>query len=168
MKISKKIFLLIILPLVAFTTVHKYYMSVTTINYSEKEETLQITSLIFIDDFEKLLEERYDLNAVLATPNEVENATIYIEKYLKQKFLLKVNSKPVSFNFIGKEYDDDVMKCYMEVTGINIATLKSIEIENSVLMDVFNEQQNIIHFKFPKKKKSMVLIRENNNGMLKL
>ncbi len=168
MRFFKKTYLLLLLPLLAFTVVHKYYMSVTTVNYSEKDTTLQVTSLIFIDDFEKLLEERYGLKAALASPEEIKSADAFIEKYLKQKFILKVNSKISTFNFIGKEYDNDVMKCYLEFPAIKIDTIKSIEITNTVLMDIFNEQQNIIHYKLPKRKKSMVLIRENNKGVLKL
>jgi len=168
MKGFKKMFLLLVLPLVAFTAMHKYYMSVTTINYLEKEKSLQVTSIIFIDDFEKLLQERYGIKGALATPEEHKDVSIYIEKYLRKKFILKVNSKVVKFNFIGTEYDNDTMKCYLEFLNLDINKIENIEIENTILMDVFNEQQNIIHFKMNKKKKSMLLIREKNKGMLKL
>jgi hypothetical protein len=35
-------------------------------------------------------------------------------------------------------------------------------------MDLYEEQKNIIHFKIKGKKKSFVLIRESNKGMLNL
>jgi len=35
-------------------------------------------------------------------------------------------------------------------------------------MDLFEEQKNILHFKIKDQKKSFVLIRENNKGMLNL
>ena len=62
--------LIVLLPLFAFTTAHKFYLSVTSIKYSEKDDALQITSRIFIDDFEKLLKERYDIEGKLATKDE--------------------------------------------------------------------------------------------------
>ena len=46
MIVLKKVFLILVLPLLAFTTVHKYYISVTNIGYSQKDEALQITSAI--------------------------------------------------------------------------------------------------------------------------
>ena len=51
MKFFKKSLLLLVLPLLAFSTAHKFYVSVTNINYSEKTEAIQITSRVFIDDF---------------------------------------------------------------------------------------------------------------------
>ncbi len=76
-----------ILPLVAFTVAHKFYVSVTNISYSEKDRALQITSRIFIDDFEQVLLERYGIEAHLATDSETALADEFIEKYLKTKFL---------------------------------------------------------------------------------
>ena len=66
----KQFFLILMLPLFAFTTMHKYYISVTQINYLQEKQSVQITSRIFIDDFEKLLRERYDENITLADENE--------------------------------------------------------------------------------------------------
>lgn len=167
-KTIKKGLLVLLLPLFAFTTVHKYYLSVTNIAYSEKEDALQITSRIFIDDFEKILEERYDVKGNLATENESGIAMDYIKKYLKSKFTIKINDEYKTVNFLGKKYEDDIMVCYLEVPNIDFPTVESIEVQNEVLMDLFDEQQNVIHFKINGKKKSFVLIRENNKGMLKL
>ena len=52
--------------LLSFASTHKFYVSVTNVVYSEKEDALQITSRIFIDDLEKLLEERYGIKAVMS------------------------------------------------------------------------------------------------------
>ncbi|PCJ92726.1 MAG: hypothetical protein COA50_15605 [Flavobacteriaceae bacterium] len=160
--------LILLLPLLAFTSAHKYYLSVTNIAYSEKENTLQITSRIFIDDFDKILEERYDVKGNLATENESGIAIDYIKKYLKSKFAIKINGESKPIIFLGREYDDDIMVCYLEVPNINLSTTESIEIQNEVLFDLFDEQQNVVHFKINGKKKSFVLIRENDKGMLKL
>jgi len=51
---------MLLLPLLAFSAAHKFYLSVTNIEYSEKSKALQITSRVFIDDLEALLLERYD------------------------------------------------------------------------------------------------------------
>ena len=49
-----------------------------------------------------------------------------------------------------------------------MSTATSISVENEVLMDIFEEQKNVVHFKLGNQKKSFVLIRENNKGMLNL
>jgi len=168
MQLIKKTLLILLLPLLAFTVAHKFYISVTSVEYSDKDRALQITTRIFIDDFEKVLQERYGIKGSLATKEESDMADAYIEKYLRTKFMVEINDRPVDFDFLGKEYDNDIMICYLEVSKIDISTATSISVVNEVLMDIFEEQKNVVHFKLGNQKKSFVLIRENNKGMLNL
>ena len=51
-KKSKMVLLpMVLFLMVSFATAHKFYVSVTNINYSEDDAAFQITSRIFIDDF---------------------------------------------------------------------------------------------------------------------
>ncbi len=168
MKFWKKGFLILFLSLMAFTVAHKFYVSVTNINYSEKDDALQITSRVFIDDLEKVLEVRYGLKADLATDNESELADEYLEKYLRQKFVIEINGENRPFDFIGRKYDNDLLIYYLEVKKINLPSVTSIQIENEMLTDLYDEQQNVVHFKINGKKKSFVLVRSDTKGMLKL
>lgn len=160
--------LLLVLPLLAFTGLHKFYVSVTNINYSEKEDALQITTRIFIDDLEAVLLERYGVKTFLATPQESELSDMYIEKYLKTKLLFELNQEKSNYNFLGKRYDNDVVICYLEIPEVGLPNLESIGIQNEVLTDLFEEQQNLVHFKVKGKKRSFVLYKESNKGMLNL
>lgn len=168
MKYLKKGLLILLLPLLAFTTVHKFYVSVTNVGYSEKDDALQITSRIFIDDLEAILLERYDITAKLATENESKLADEYLEKYLRKKFQVQINDEPRAYEFIGRKYDNDVCIFYLEVPEIKLPSVKSIQIQNEVLTDLFDEQQNVVHFKINGKKKSFVLLKSDTKGMLKL
>lgn len=60
MNISKAIVVASMIPLLAFSSLHKYYVSVTKVEHIKEKQTVQITSRIFIDDFEKLLRARYE------------------------------------------------------------------------------------------------------------
>lgn len=168
MKYLKKSLLVFLLPLFAFTVAHKFYVSVTNINYSEKDQALQITSRVFIDDFEAVLLERYGIETYLATDSETALADGYIEKYLRTKFLLHIDGEQTKYIFLGKQYDNDVMICYLEIPDVDLSAIKSIEVQNELLTDLFDEQQNVVHFRLKGKKKSFVLIKENNKGMLNL
>ena len=168
MNILKKSLLLLILPLFAFATIHKFYVSVTNVKFSEKDGAIQITSRIFIDDFENVLRERYGFTAELTTKNESEEADAFIEKYFREKFVVEINGKNTSYEFIGKKYDADVMICYIEVPEVDLAVTTSIQITNEILTDLFDDQQNIVHFKIDGKKKSFVLLKSDTKGMLNL
>ena len=159
---------LAILMFLSFSSAHKFYVSVTNIVYSEDDSAFQITSRIFIDDLDKLLIERYGVEAKLATPNESKIADEYIGKYFRSKFLVQLDGEVVSYNFLGKRYDNDVVICYLEIPNVKLSEVKTMSIQNEVLMDLFDEQKNVVHIKWKGNKRSFVLIRENNKGMLNL
>ncbi len=160
--------ILILVPLFAFTLMHKFYVSVTNIQYSEEDNSLQITSRIFIDDLENVLEERYGVELQLATEKESKETNFYVEKYMRSKLVFKADGKERAFLFLGKKYDNDLIVCYLEIEDIDLPKLKTIEVENDILTDMFEEQQNIVHFRVNGKKKSFVLVKGNNKGMLNL
>jgi len=168
MQLIKKTFLILLIPLLAFTVAHKFYISVTSVEYSDKDRALQITTRVFIDDFEKVLQERYGIQGNLATKDESPQVNEFIGKYLKAKFSLEVNGQNVSYDVLGKKYDNDIMILYLEVPKIDFNSISTISVQNEVLMDMFMEQKNVVHFKLGNQKKSFVLIRENNKGMLNL
>jgi len=169
MKHSQRFLILFLgLSLLSMTVAHKFYVSVTNIQHSEAEETLQITTRIFIDDLEAVLLERYGVTTSLATDAEVDDANAYIEKYLNRKMVFKVNGEHMPYTFLGKEYETDIVVCYLELQLGPLSKVSSLEIQNDVLTDMFEEQQNVVHFRIADKRKSFVLIRESNKGMLNL
>jgi len=164
MKSWKGLILVLILPLFAFSSLHKYYVSVTKIDYIKERQTIQITSRIFIDDFEKLLRGRYDEAVVLNSGKSEDQIDVYIEKYLKLKLQISINKQQQSLAFIGKAYEDDKVVCYLEIE--NIQEINQFEIKNQVLFDMFNKQRNIVRTFINDKNKTFVLIPKKDKGLL--
>jgi hypothetical protein len=162
----KKLFLILVIPLLSFVTIHKFYVSVTEVKYSEKDKSLQILLRIFIDDIEKTLEERYAVNTELATPKENKEVNKYLERYINDKLTIKINGVKSKLSFLGKEYDVDIMKCYVEIENVDYESLQQIEVSNEILFEQFEEQQNIIHFRLPDRVKSFLLVKGNYKGLL--
>ena len=165
---SQALVLILFFSLVSFSVAHKFYVSVTHIRYSENEETLQVTTRVFIDDLEAVLLERYGVKTDLATEKEADYADEYIGKYLRRKMVFTINGEVVQYTFLGKEYETDIAICYIEIPVGPLENINQIEIQNEVLMDLFEEQQNVVHFRIEDKRRSYVLLRENNKGMLNL
>ncbi len=164
----KKIVILFLVSLIFSLSsfiVHKFYVSVTQVDYNEEEQSLQVISRIFIDDLEEVLRKRYNDAIMLDPDKETSNVDTYIKKYLKQKLVFLVDDKETSFIFLGKEYEDDLIICYLEIE--NIASLKTVKVSNEILMDLFEEQQNIIHVKKETQRKSLILEKGRSEGMLK-
>ncbi len=166
---SLKILLpLLLLSFIFMGSAHKFYVSVTHFNYDEEEKAFQVTSRIFIDDLESVLNSRYEVDLQLATDEEAVDADSYIGKYLNSKISVEINGRAAEITFLGKEYRNDIVLCYMEITGVDAGEIQSIAVENNVLTEVFEEQQNVVHIRIGSKKKSFILVRENNKAMLNL
>lgn len=162
----KKILILfvLLLPQLSFNTAHKFYVSVTDIEYNEKEKSLQIISRVFIDDLEKLLKERYKKDLFLLKKGEHPEADAYVQRYFQDKLKIEVNGKERTLKYLGKEYDNDELLLYIEVE--NVEPFSQIEVENTVLTDIFPEQKNIIKVENKGKVKSLLLMRDKVKGSL--
>ncbi len=163
-KFLKVTLLLLLVPFLTASTDHKFYVSITKIEYAEESQALQIISKIFIDDIESVLRDRYNPNLNLGEPKETEADTRLFKKYFMDKFQVWVNGEEVVLNYLGKEYDIDQVKVYIEIEGIS--EVNSIQVQSKILYDKFEEQQNIIHCKVGRKRRSLILEKENPKGVL--
>lgn len=164
MKLKIHLLLLVALPLLSFTA-HKYYLSLTQINYKSEAQAVQIIINVFMDDIELALNKDYKIDLQLTTKRELENNDIYFEKYLKNKLNFKVDGEAKNFNYLGKEYDGDLVFFYLEIENIN--KVNSIDVSNQLLLKHFPEQQNLIKSKVGKKNKSVLLTKDESSTLLK-
>ena len=156
--------ILLLVPLFAFT-MHKYYISLCEVEYVEEKQSVQIILSQFIDDLEVTLNKEQKKSLKLATKKEPLNIDVIYEEYLNNHLKFTINGKQAHYQFIGKEYDDTMVKFYLEIT--NITKLQTFEIENTCLFKDFDEQQNIIKLKVKKFNKTFYLTKKNVKGLLK-
>ncbi len=161
--IKKILLVLIILPLFAFA-LHKYYISLTKIDYVKEKKSVQITMRFFIDDIEKTLNDRFQKSFELTTKNELKKTDNYIALYINQKFKVTINDQVKTYEYLGKEYDNDVVYFYLEINDVE--KIKSIEVQNRMLFEEFEEQQNFIKLNINNQHKTFILIRDNDKDLL--
>ncbi|MBU3821911.1 peptidase E [Flavobacteriaceae bacterium XHP0103] len=159
-----KIFILFFAAITfSFTTVHKYYLSLTQVEYVKDKKAVQIISRIFIDDMEDALKMRYDESLNMDYSNS-ETLDAYINKYITEKIEVKINGKRQKMNYIGKEADLDIIKVYLEIEDVE--AIHSFQITNKVLFDLFAEQQNMVKLKINTSQKSYLLSLQKDNAVL--
>lgn len=164
-KIFKSILLIFLVPLAAFS-VHKYYISLCEIEYVQEKESVQIILGLFIDDLEVALKKDNDAILNLASKNEIANVDALYETYLNEHFKITVNNQETAYTYLGKVYDDDIVRFYLEIT--NVKQLQTIGVYNSNLIEEFKDQQNIIKIKIKDFNKTYYLDKKNTNCLLKL
>ena len=161
---KKYFFLLLILPLISFQGLHKFYVSVTEIEHNSEAQTLQIISRVFTDDMENLLKTRSAEELYLTKNEEHPSADKYLQKYLSQKLEVEVDGEQYPLKYIGKKYDNDMLIFFIEVE--KVSSVNRILVRNEVLTDLFPDQKNVVHVEVRDQTKSLLLSRSEESGIL--
>lgn len=144
---------------------HPIHLSVSEINYSEKDKALQITSRIFLDDLElSIRNQRKQPDLDLLEPGPGLTTEQLISEYVIKHFSVKLDSKLQKLNFLGFEREDPAVICYIEIE--NVKRFKTIEVKNEVIMETHDDQSNLIHVTYKGPVKSLRLMRDKSSDVL--
>lgn len=122
---------------------HPFYVSVTEINHNAAEKSIEISAKIFIDDMENTLKQQFRTVVDLSKPEQEKRSGEFIDKYVQQHLQLKADGRVVPLKYVGFEKDSESVFCYFEGTGV--ASVKKLEVVNSLLYDFTEDQINIMH-----------------------
>jgi hypothetical protein len=142
---------------------HPIHISVTEINYSEKDKALQITSRIFIDDLELAVRaQRKEPELDLIEPKGGLTTEQLVSDYVLKHMVVKLDGKVQKMNFLGMELDEPALVCYIEIE--NVKKVKSLEVKSDFIMEIHDDQSNIVHVTYKGPVKSLRLLRSNPVG----
>ncbi len=142
--------------------IHDLHISRTLINFDDKTQTLQVSTYLFLNDIERALEDEGGSNLKLCTKYEDPKGDFLLKDYIKNHFVIKSGEKTLVMDYIGKEPSDDVQAvwCYFEVEGLSLP--KKINIQSSILTEIFSDQKNIISTAHNNKKIDVVMLDSGN------
>lgn len=161
---KKILTLFLVLTLCSFS-VHKFYVSIFKIEHSTKKQRLEITTRIFIDDLNAALKKNYSSVTHLGETAESIQDTQLMNRYLTEHFWIFVNGKKMPYQYVSHEYEDNVLIGYYKINGV--AKVSSLKVQNTALIEISDQQQNVIQSQFNGKKQSLLLTSETTSGMLK-
>lgn len=144
---------------------HPIHLSVSEINYSEKDKALQITARIFLDDLELSIQNELNEKELdLLEPGNSRATEKLISDYVTKRFTIKLDGKIQKLNFLGFEREDPAVICYIEIE--NVKKFKTIEIKNDVIMETHPDQSNLVHVTYKGPVKSLRLVRDKPSDVL--
>ena len=154
------LFFITLVPLISPQPLdHKFYLSVTQMEFDADKNRITAISRVFVDDLEENLRQRYDVQLALGTDREDEKASFYIRRYMEQKLTVEINNVPLKFSFAGFTYQNDQIVLLSEFSIIDSDEYE-IKVTNTLITDAYSEQQNLVHFRMNQKKQSEVLTKE--------
>jgi hypothetical protein len=122
---------------------HPFYISVTEINHNTKDKTLEISCKLFADDFEEVLKKNYKSILDLTSDKDKSALDKFIPDYINKHLFLTVDGRPVKLSYVGFEKEKESAYCYFQVD--NVASVKKLNLTNSILFDYNQNEINIVH-----------------------
>ncbi|MFM9074841.1 MAG: DUF6702 family protein [Bacteroidota bacterium] len=142
---------------------HPIHLSVSEVNYSEKDKSLQMTSRIFIDDLELAIRSAIkDEDLDLLELGKGRTIDQLVGAYLSKHLRMKVDGKPVVMNYLGHELEDLAIIWYIEFPGVK--KLKTVEVFSDVIQEIHADQSNLVHVNWKGTVRSARLVREAPSG----
>ena len=120
---------------------HDFFVSILTIRHKAEARTLDLTWRMTAHDIEHAFESTAALK--LGSDKENPKADSLLNDYFKHHLILFQGDKQLSWKWVGKELDGETLYCYLQVD--DISTPNDLMVQNTLLMDVFSEQQNLVH-----------------------
>lgn len=141
---------------------HDFHVSKCLVEYNEQEQALQMSLHLFIDDLEEALRRQGADKLFICTKKEDPRAEAHIYRYLQQHFSFEANGEKRDYTFIGKEVSEDLAAvwCYLEITGLT--RLENLKVANSLLMEVFDDQKNLVSVAGPGRKQGLLLFQKGD------
>ena len=140
--------------MVIFTSIHPFYVSITSIDYKPERRMVEVSSRLFYDDLEKALSESQTQKVDLVSPANRTMTDSLIARYLRKNLRLEIDDKPVALRYLGYEIEEDVAWCFLE-SAEPISSIERMGIECELLYRQFNTQTNIFHLTVNKLRKSV-------------
>lgn len=119
---------------------HDFFVSILTIRHDPEAKTLDLTWRMTAHDVEHVFASEAELK--LGSAKEHPKADSLLNAYFT-KHLILMQDKQLAWKWIGKELDGETLYCYMQVEGV--ASVSDLMVQNTLLQDVFGDQQNMVH-----------------------
>ncbi|GAB3018378.1 hypothetical protein GCM10027284_41820 [Cyclobacterium sediminis] len=145
---------------------HPFYISLTDMVYNNERQRIEIAQKIFWNDMEVALSNASGHQVNFLRPEKPEELEKIIETYILLHNKVEVNGEVVKLSYLGHEIEEDAAWFYLESEELKAP--HEVTIFNSLLVEDFPTQQNIINFYKNRKPKSLITRKDKTSGVLEL
>lgn len=141
---QKLIMLTVILVIMGFR--HPMHVTVTEVEFDKVSRTIEMSMHVFSDDLEKYFKVTEKNDELDITELSIETKEQLLSAYFIEHVRLNVDGKDVMPSYLGHKVEGEAIWAFLEVS--NIKKMKILEVKNTVLLDLYNDQANLIHFEY--------------------
>tara|TARA_B100000212_G_C27250954_1_gene480197 strand:- start:357 stop:839 length:483 start_codon:yes stop_codon:yes gene_type:complete len=143
---------------------HPFHVSICDVTYDSNDKHLKISVRLFADDLEIGLSDYTNTPDLNISELDSTKLNILLNTYLLENLHFTINKKKLPIHYLGSQKEDNGIWCFLENENLN--PFNEISIFNSLLIDFFSDQENLVHFRKNKTVKSLRLNQENKTGTI--
>ncbi|MEO8793905.1 MAG: DUF6702 family protein [Daejeonella sp.] len=137
----KKLTVLLLLTIIcSVVDAHKFYTSLTQIEYNSKSKSAEVIMNLFTDDLEKALTRQLNHPVKSSDKDFQKNCFSYIDKKFQ---VTDSKNRLLKNNYVGLEFKRDMVSIYLEIK--NPGDLNNLRLKQVSLMEVSDDQSNIVN-----------------------
>lgn len=152
-----------LISLLTGAAIHPVYVSVTSIEYNEKQQMLEVSCKLFVDDMEKFLRTRHGGKVDLLHPDREGRTDSLLARYLTDHLMLQVNGSKAPLDYVGFEQEGDAIIVYLEADGIT--AVRELLVRDNILYDYKAQQVSVINVKVGKNKQGRRLVNPEEEAL---
>lgn len=147
--------ILVLFSVIVFQPIHEFHTSLMTMSYEKESRAFEIEIEVDTEHFEQVINEVYETDIHLGESNEIEDCNDFIEAYLNETLFLKINKKIVGLSVEKIEVDYALTIITLEPIK-HKRRVKSINLENTYMLEKFPTQKNLVHIFYKDQKRSLL------------
>jgi len=132
-------------------TGHVFYVSGTKVKWNPQQDRLDLTVRNFTNDLEQAIKAQGGPELRLWTTGQHAESDRFVGGYLTSRIKFRIDGAERPLKYVGKADALDATACFLQIG--NVKTVKTVEVENRLLIDLFDDQTNVVQFEIGNEKK---------------
>jgi len=124
---------------------HPIHVSVTNLEYFQEKNEIELSTKVFRDDLQLLFVHLNELNIDFENEDSIKKYQDTINSYVANNFKIIINKKESNYYFKDFKMSDEAIWLSYKLHYND--KIKSIKIENRLLLDLYFDQKNLLIFK---------------------
>lgn len=152
-------------PAAASAHAHVFYVSITRVKWNVDVARLDVSVRIFTDDLEEAIVAKGGPRLRLWTGQAHADRDRHVSDYLASRLVFRVNGVDRQLTYAGMEDALDATACLVQITGVD--RVETIEVENRILIEMFDTQANVMRFEIGGERKYVNLSKKTVTGTVR-
>ena len=149
-----------------FFPFHDFHVTHTTFHYNDESKSMEITIKVAIEDLEKSIENKSTKKLDdLSNNQENINSEKLILEYFRNNLTFSLLDNTKEFKWVGKETSNNLHDIYLYFEIPNFdknENIESITIKNTLFLDLYDYQTNIVLIELPEKKYNLTFNKDKD------